>query len=274
MRKSIALVLLFALFALTFLLAGCSDDSPGTSGNIVLATTLDDTELLYALLSSFTEETGFGVDVMSASNALAFELARNGEVDLLLVNSHMLEDQFVQSGYAHASRVVMLNDFILVGPDGGGIVPGNDILDAMYQVLALNMPFLSRGDGSGTHLMELLLWSGFYLNQWNNPFYFESLLSMPATLELAFAFGSYTLTDRASWLAFPEQDVLSIITDDDFRLMNHFSAIAVAESERFEGADAFATWVVGSTAQEIIGNHGLEEFGTSLFVPIGAADLP
>ncbi|MCL2248698.1 MAG: substrate-binding domain-containing protein [Oscillospiraceae bacterium] len=269
MRKSIALILLFGLFALTFLLAGCSDDSPSGSGHIVMATTLDDAELLDALLSAFTEETGFEVDVIFTSNVLAFELARNEEVDLLFTNSQLLEDQFVQSGFAENSSPVMRNDFILIGPHDGNIFPNNDILDTMYQVLSSNLPFLSRGDGSTTHLMELLLWSGFYLNQWNNPFYFESLAGMNATIGLAVSFHSYTITDTASWLAFPEQDALVVITDNDFRLMNQFSAIAVSASDMFDGANSFVNWVVGDSAQEIIENYGLEEFGTSLFIPVG-----
>jgi tungstate transport system substrate-binding protein len=166
----------------------------------------------------------------------------------------------------------MRNDFILIGPQDGDIAPNNDILDTMYQVLSFNMPFLSRGDGSGTHLMELQLWSGFYLNQWNNPFYFESTAGMNTTIGLAVNFSSYTLTDRASWLAFPAQDSLIVITDDDFRLVNYFSVIAVSASDMFDGADSFANWVVGSSAQAIIENHGLEEFGTPLFTPAGTAE--
>ncbi|MCL2222497.1 MAG: substrate-binding domain-containing protein [Oscillospiraceae bacterium] len=276
-RKTVFILLLLTFTAI-FLLTGCEDYEQypdyayynlglDYSGYIVLATSLEDTDLLNSLLSSFTDETGFRVLVMPVPNSAAFELGRNGDVDVIFANAPALEWQFVYGGYAQSLYDVMINDVVLVGPRDGGIEHNNNISDSFFQILFSNKPFISRGDGSTLHLKELQLWSGFYFNQFNNPFYVESFASMRATLSRAAEENAFTLTDTATWLAFADRGDLIVVCEDDFRLMNRFTVMAVSSSDMLEEAEAFVTWITGSSAQEIIRNHGLAEYGVSLFTP-------
>jgi tungstate transport system substrate-binding protein len=277
-RKSI-FILLMLIFGAMFLLSGCADEEypdylyydPSYAfdfeGYVILATSFEDIALQNELLSAFTAETGWRVLVRSVSNSLAFELGRNGEVDVVFANAPVLEWQFVYGGYAQELHDVMTNDIILVGPSDGEIEYNNNIADSFFQILFSNKPFISRGDGSSLHLRELQLWSGFYFNQFNNPFYVQSFESMGATLARAVEENAFTLTDTASWLMLPDRGNLVVICDHDFRLMDRFTVMAVSSSTLLEGADAFVAWIVGDAAQEIIRNHGLAEYGVPLFTP-------
>src|SRR6185503_8467374 len=70
------------------------------------------------------------------------------------------EEKFVAEGNGIDRRPVMFNDFVIVGPkaDPAGIRGLNAAKDAFTKLGAAQTSFVSRGDDSGTHRMELRQW--------------------------------------------------------------------------------------------------------------------
>ncbi len=63
-------------------------------------------------------------------------------------------------GYGVDRADVMYNDFIIVGPesDPAGVADSNSVAEVFRNIHASEHPFISRGDDSGTHKRELILW--------------------------------------------------------------------------------------------------------------------
>jgi len=268
MKRKLTLSLAAVIILCTSLLmvAACSSSAPGT---ITLATTTStyDSGLLDFLLPVFTEETGWEVKVISVGTGAALQLGRDGEADALLVHARAQEDQFVADGYAESRYDVMYNDFIIVGPGGGAISHNEDIDRTFSDILELNLPFISRGDESGTHARELQIWDGLGFDPEDNENYMESGQGMGATLGMAAEMNAYTLSDRGTWLAYPDAGNLVIVCEGHPRLLNPYGVMVVASTLHPEGAQAFVDWIRSPVAQELIASFGVEEFGQPLFFP-------
>jgi len=261
---SLAVVIILCMSLLA--VAACSSSTPGT---IILATTTStyDSGLLDFLLPVFTQETGWEVKVISVGTGAALQLGRDGEADALLVHARAQEDQFVADGYAERRYDVMYNDFIIVGPSGGAISYNENVDHTFTDMLELNLPFISRGDESGTHARELQIWSGLGLDPEDNDNYFESGQGMGATLGMAAEMNAYTLSDRGTWLAYSDVGNLVIICEGHPRLLNPYGVMVVASTLEPEGAQAFVDWIRSQVAQELIATFGVAEFGLPLFLP-------
>lgn len=131
--------------------------SAAGSGPVTLATTtsLYDSGLLDLVLADYGPE----VRIVSTGSGQAMEIAKRGEIDILLVHAPAAEDDFIANGHALFRMPFANGSFVLVGPTtdpagvtGGGIIAGLQAIAASQQV------FLSRGDDSGTHQKELSLW--------------------------------------------------------------------------------------------------------------------
>jgi tungstate transport system substrate-binding protein len=197
-------------------------------------------------------------------------MGRDGLADVLLVHSRPDEDLFVAEGYAIARYDVMYNDFIIVGPSDGVIANMND-LEEVLMAIAEGLDFVSRGDGSGTHSMELQLWNMLGIDPESNPNYIQVGQGMGATLGIAREMNAFTLTDRATWLNYPDRGDLVIVFEGDERLFNPYGVIPVSghlsEYINTEGGQAFVDWLTGPSGQVLIAEFGVEEFGTPLFFP-------
>jgi len=259
-------VLLILSIALT-LLAGCDDSNE--TGTIVLATTTStyDSRLLDFLLPVFTEETGWEVQIISVGTGAAMQLGRDGEADVLLVHAREAEDQFVADGYAERRYDVMYNDFVIVGPYHGPISHNSDIEQTFRDILDLELLFISRGDDSGTHMRELQIWDALGLTPEHNPYYIESGQGMGATLGMAAEMNAFTLSDRATWLAYPNVMDLIIVCEGNPRLLNPYGMMVVATTLEPVGAQAFIDWMISPATQALIATFGVEEFGQPLFFP-------
>jgi len=238
-------------------------------GTIVLATTTstDDSGLLDFILPVFTEETGWDVQVISVGTGAALQLGRDGEADVLLVHARAQEDQFVEDGFAQERFDVMYNDFVVVGPDGGSISYNGDIEQTFTDILEQNLPFISRGDESGTHTRELQIWDSLELSPESNENYLESGQGMGATLGMAVEMDAYTLADRATWLAYPDTGNLVIVCEGNPRLLNPYGVMIVVTTLEPTGAQAFIDWIISPPAQQLISTFGIEEYGQPLFFP-------
>ena len=85
---------------------------------IILATTTStqDSGLLDVLLPIFEKKTGYFVKTIAVGSGQAMAMGQKGEADVLLVHSPDAEKKFMAEGYGINRRLVMHNDFIVVGP--------------------------------------------------------------------------------------------------------------------------------------------------------------
>ncbi|MBW0088543.1 substrate-binding domain-containing protein [Pseudonocardia sp. KRD-184] len=255
------------------LLVGCGGPAAGPSAerSLILATTTStqDSGLLDALLPAFTADTGWGVKTVAVGSGQAIELGRRGEADVLLVHSPAAEEALVAEGATGQRRLVMHNDFVLVGPasDPAG-VRGAGAAEAMTRIAGAGTVFVSRGDDSGTDAREDQLWESAGIAP-GGSWYQETGQGMGATLRIADENGGYTLSDRATWLSQPGS--LVVLGEGDPGLLNvyHVIEMTTGAGDRVqpEGAAAFADWILDAPAQQMIGDFGRAEYGQPLFVP-------
>ncbi|GAB3431406.1 substrate-binding domain-containing protein [Actinophytocola sediminis] len=254
-------------------LAGPSDEK-----SLILATTTStqDSGLLDELLPAFTEDTGWAVKPLAVGSGQAIELGRRGEADVVLVHSPKAEEEFVAEGTAGQRRLVMHNDFVLVGPaaDPAGI-RGVPAAEAMRKIAAARAGFVSRGDESGTHSRELQLWEQNAIEP-AGTWYRSTGQGMGATLQVASETSAYTLTDRATYLTQRDNLDLDVLNEGDKALLNIYHVIEMTtqagDRVQPDGAQAFADWIVGADAQRMIGEFGTEDGGQQLFVPDAGKD--
>ncbi|MDD4583970.1 MAG: substrate-binding domain-containing protein [Eubacteriales bacterium] len=282
-KKKIALLLSMMLILVMMVACGgqaeAPDDETGPAeiqGSILLATTTStqDSGLLDVLLPQFTYDTGWEVDVVAVGSGAAMEMGMNGEADVLLVHSPAAERDFIAAGHGPERYDVMYNDFVLIGPAEDPAALATDAPDdavAALKILAdKKIPFISRGDESGTHKKELTLWKETEIEPAGD-WYVEAGQGMGAVITMANDMLAYTLSDRATWLNYSADTDLAIVTEGDTKLFNQYGVIVVDPSKNdqinADGALAFQTWIIGEKAQGMIAEYGIEEFGASLFTP-------
>jgi len=241
---------------------------------VLLATTtsLQDSGLLDMLVPLFEKKTGYRVKTIAVGTGQALAIGARGDADLVLVHAPELEERYMAQGSFTNRRLVMHNDFVIVGPpDDPAKVRGvKKAILAFRRIAKAKARFVSRGDGSGTHFLERKLWEEAGLEP-SGPWYLQSGQGMGATLLLAAQKGGYTLSDRGTFLAFSRRIRLVRLLEGDPRLVNPYHVMEV-NPERFPGvnpggARAFADFLLSPEAQGIIGTFGVERYGRPLFFP-------
>ena len=249
-------------------------------GTILLSTTTStqDSGLLDFLLPVFTRETGWNVDVIAVGTGAALQMGRGGDADVLLVHARADELRFVEDGHGVRRYDVMYNDFLVVGPNLNAIPHNRDVIQTFRTIASRGLPFVSRGDNSGTHTMERNLWRDAGLDIANIQNYTSVGQGMGATLQMANELGAYTLTDRATWLTLSRDRRINLpaICEGDEALLNYYGVIAVNPARHpginAEGGQAFVEWMLRDSTQALIGQYGLAEFGGALFTPNASAN--
>jgi tungstate transport system substrate-binding protein len=278
-----ALVALIAVLAA--LMAGCGGSSATNSsggaaakGSLILATTTStqDSGLLDDLLPVFTKDTGWTVKTLAVGSGQALELGRRGEADVLLVHSPAAEKAFMAEGKAGQRRLVMHNDFVIVGPaDDPAGIKGMDSVDAMKKIAAAPAVFISRGDDSGTNAKEKDIWAKAGITP-KGAWYQATGQGMGATLRVADQKAGYTLSDRATYLAQRDTLKLQILSEGDPSLLNVYHVIEMTTKAgsrvQPDAAKAFADWIVSPAIQQRIGEFGKAKFGQPLFTPDAGKD--
>lgn len=261
-----------SLVLLAVVLVACGGGDNGKRA-IVLATTTStqDSGLLDELVPRFERATGYGVKTVAVGSGQALELGRRGAADVLLVHSPEAERGLMRSGAVARRRPVMHNDFVLVGPPGDpAAVSGMGPSAALARIADRQAGFISRGDDSGTHALELSLWEQAGV-QPRGGWYQESGQGMGATLRIAAEKDAYTLTDRGTYLANRQGGALEVLVERDAALVNRYHVLEVDSSagERVNraGGKAFADWIASEPVQSLIGRFGKAEYGQALFVP-------
>jgi tungstate transport system substrate-binding protein len=245
------------------------------SRTVILSTTTStqDSGLLDVLVPLFEHSTGYTVKTISVGTGQALALAARGEADVTLCHAPALEKKYVAEGKMLDRRLVMYNDFLVVGPepDPARLRGERSVVAAMKKLAAAQARFVSRGDKSGTHLLEQNLWKEAGVTP-AAPWYIESGQGMGATLGIATDRQAYTLTDRATLLAFGKRVDLKPMVEHDRLLLNIYSVMEVnpANGPRVNaaGGKAFAAFILAPETQAVIKTFGLDKYGQALFVPI------
>jgi tungstate transport system substrate-binding protein len=243
--------------------------------SIILATTTStqDSGLLDVLIPIFEKKTGYFVKTIAVGSGQAMAMGRKGEADVLLVHSPAAEKKFVAEGYGVNRRIVMHNDFVVVGPakDPAKIKGTKTAVEAFKKIALAGSLFLSRGDKSGTHSKELTIWKASGINPEGQKWYQQTGLGMGQTLNVTSEKRGYTLTDRGTYLALKKNLDLDILVEGDAILLNVYHVIEVNPAKwpkvNVPGAKAFADFMVSKEAQDIIRTFGVEKFGSPLFFP-------
>ena len=265
------------LLAPVLILVGAFHLFAGEAPNktVVLSTTTStqDSGLLDVLVPLFEKKSGYDVKTVSVGTGQALELAARGEADVALVHAPSLEKKYVADGKLLNRRLVMYNDFVIIGPgnDPARIKSTKSSLQAMKLIAGSRSRFVSRGDNSGTHNLERALWKQSGIEP-NGAWYIEAGQGMGATLVIANERNAYTITDRATYLAFQKRVALPILLEGDKPLFNIYSVMEVnpANGPRINtaGGKAFADFMVAPETQAVIKNFGREKYGQALFVPV------
>jgi len=242
---------------------------------LILATTTStqDSGLLDVLVPMFEVETGYTVQTVAVGTGAALKMAEEGNADVLLVHAPASEVALMDAGWGKDRFLIMHNDFVIVGAadDPAGIKGTSTAVEAFQKIFAAGSPFISRGDDSGTNKMEISLWGKAAKDPKGAKWYIESGQGMGATLTIASEKQAYTLTDRATYLAIKVNLSLEILVEGDAALLNVYHVITVNPDKwpksNYEGATAFANFMIAQATQDIIGQFGVNKFGQPLFFP-------
>jgi tungstate transport system substrate-binding protein len=243
---------------------------------VILSTTTStqDSGLLDVLVPLFEKKTGYSVKTISVGTGQALTLAAKGEADVCLVHAPDSEKKYVADGLLVNRRLVMHNDYLIVGPatDPAKIKGMASAVEAMQRVAEAKGTFVSRGDNSGTHQLEKKLWQEAKVKP-EGAWYLEAGQGMGATLGIGSEKQGYVLTDRATFLALKKRVQLAPLVERDRILLNIYSVLEPnpAKFPRLNaaGGKAFADFMVSAEVQGIIRTFGVDKFGEPLFFPDG-----
>ncbi len=250
--------------------------SPARAAETIIlqsTTSTQNSGLLDYLLPKFAARTGIRVKVVAVGTGQALRNARNGDGDVLLVHAKDAEMKFLKEGWGVDRRDVMHNDFVIVCPmaDPAGVAGMKNAAEALRRIAGKRVPFVSRGDDSGTHKKEMKLWkaAGIDPRKASGTWYRETGSGMGATLNAAAAMGACALTDRGTWIAFRNKGDLKIMVQGDKALFNQYGVMLVNPKRhphvKEKAARAFIDWITGPEGQRAIADYRLN--GQQLFFP-------
>ena len=277
------------------LLTACSPATPGTTtavgtetttttatnetagGEVILSTTTStrDSGLLDFILPTFEEEKGIKVKVVALGTGAAIESAKAGNADVLMVHDKVREDAFVEEGFGVVRHDLMYNDFLLVGDEAVKEQVGDEknIVELLKIIEEKKLPFVSRGDDSGTHGFEKRTWAAadVTLPEGESDWYFSVGQGMANTLQVAAEKQGFTIADRSTFLATQEATKLVEVSEPSEELVNQYGIIELNKEKvtvgNPEGAKVFIDWLLSDQAADLIKEFGKAEYGQQLFFP-------
>jgi tungstate transport system substrate-binding protein len=247
-----------------------------SSGFILLSSTIGpiDSGVVTLLENEFEKETGIRVRHVGAGTGAALNIARKGNVDLVMAHAKSLEEKFVQEGYGTERIALMYNDFVIMGPanDPAGIKGMKSAKEALKRIAGKGTPFITRGDKSGTHVAEMQLWEKAGIKpqgSWYIKFE-RGTEGNAATLKYTDEKQAYTFMDRATYLSLKSQIKLAVLVEKDEVLLNFISLIPVHPQKfpKVNHADTmkFVKWLTSpEKGQKIIADFGKDKYGAPLF---------
>jgi tungstate transport system substrate-binding protein len=271
--KNVYWTVLMVLFA-SLIAAGFA----GAQEKVLLmatTTSTEDTGLLNVIGPEFKKASGIDLRWTATGTGKALKLGEDCNVDVLMVHAPDAEKKFVDAGFGLNRKEIMYNDFIIIGPasDPAG-VKGKSVKEALQAIQAKKANFVSRGDKSGTHMMELDLWkvSGAAVPE-KEAWYAQAGQGMMATINIVAEKNGYTLADRGTYIKYENNlggnPPLKILVEGDQALLNQYSVIAVnpakCQKAQIELATKFSSWIAGPEGQKLIKEFKL--MGKPLFTP-------
>jgi tungstate transport system substrate-binding protein len=266
-----------ALIALSVVASASSSWAAEKQKNLILATTTStqDSGLLDVLIPIFEKQSGYFVKTISVGSGQAMKMGERGEADVLLVHSPEAEKTFMAQGFGVDRKLVMHNDFLLLGPasDPAKIRGSKTSAEAFAKISKAGALFLSRGDNSGTDAKDKGLWKAAGINPNGQKWFQQTGLGMGETLNVASEKHGYLLSDRGTYLALNKKKHLGleILVAGEPKLLNIYHVIEVNPAKwpkvNSAGAKAFSAFMVSKPVQEIISRFGVKEFGAPLFFP-------
>ncbi len=257
------------LFALGLTLGAARAESI----TVASTTSTEQSGLFGYLLPEFKKVSGIDVKVVAVGTGQAIDMARRGDADVLFVHDQAAEEKFVAEGGSLKRYPVMYNDFVLVGPKTDPVgVKGRDIVQALKKVSAVNAPFISRGDRSGTDAAEKRYWAQAGLTDRKGSGYKECGCGMGPALNIASSANAYVLTDRGTWLSFKNRADLAVLVEGDSRLFNQYGVMLVNPAKfpqvKVAPSQKFIDWLVSPQGQSTIAAYKIG--GEQLFFPDAA----
>jgi tungstate transport system substrate-binding protein len=245
---------------------------------ILLSSTIGpiDAGIIDVLENEFEKETGIRVRHVGSGTGAALDIARNGNVDLVLVHAKSLEEKFVNEGYGTKRIDLMYNDFVIVGPsnDPAGIKGMEQATEALRRIFEKGVLFISRGDKSGTHVAEMELWNKAGLKPSGSWYvvYEKGAEGNAPTLRYTDQKEAYTVIDRATFLTLKDQIKLVVLVEKDEALLNYITLIPVNPKKfskvNYEDTMTFVKWLTSpEKGQRIIRDFGKDKYGSPLFFP-------
>ncbi|MGM0785263.1 MAG: substrate-binding domain-containing protein [Pseudomonadota bacterium] len=262
--------LTLAAIALFGLSLGASAQDDERYITLASTTSTEQSGLFDAILPQFIEATDIKVRVVAVGTGQAFEVARRGDADSLLVHDTAGEERFIAEGYATERANVMYNDFVVIGPgdDPAGIGDAETAEDAFSRIAEAEAPFASRGDDSGTNRAELRLWEAAGVEpvgEW----YRELGSGMGPTLNTAAGMDAYVMADRATWVAFDNPQNLELLFEGDEALFNQYGSLLIDPERhpylKHDLAEQWHEWLLSDEGQQAIADFEIN--GQQLFFP-------
>jgi len=245
---------------------------------ILLSSTIGpiDAGIVGLLEDEFEKETGIRVRHVGAGTGAALDIARKGNVDLVLVHAKSLEEKFIQDGFGTERIDLMYNDFVIVGPsnDPAGIKGMKLATEALKKISEKKVTFISRGDKSGTHVSEMELWEKAGIKPTGSWYviYEKGAMGNVPTLRYTDEKDAYTVIDRATYLTLKGQIKLDILAEKDEALLNYITLIPVNPKKfpraNYEDVMVFVKWLTSpQKGQRLIRDFGKDKYGSPLFFP-------
>jgi tungstate transport system substrate-binding protein len=245
---------------------------------VLMASTIGpiDSGIVDLLENQFEKETGIRVRHVGAGTGATLKIAEKGNIDLVMVHAKSLEEKFVAEGYGTERIDLMYNDFVIVGPPGdpAGIKGMKLAAGALKKISETKVPFISRGDKSGTHVAEMKLWEEAGIKP-SGPWYQvyeKGSLGNKATLKYTDEKQAYTFMDRATYLSLKNQIKIQVLMEKDEAMLNYITLIPVNPKKfpkvNYKDAMTFVKWLTDpKKGQKIIRDFGKDKYGSPLFFP-------
>lgn len=237
---------------------------------LATTTSTENSGLLDLLNPPFESQYNAEVHVIAVGTGKALRLAEAGDVDLVFVHAPAAERKLVEKGFGIERKPVMHNDFILLGPpdDPAGLKNADNLQVAMAKLTGNTAGFISRGDDSGTHKKERILWERAGIEP-SGEWYRSVGQGMGQVLQIAHEKQAYTLSDRGTYLAYRDKINLEVVFENDPLLDNPYHIILVNPEKhphtRIELARKYQAYVTGDEGQRIIREFRIK--GEQLFYP-------
>ena len=248
----------------------CANASFSDSVKLAVTTSFNNSGLSDVLLPKIESDIGLNIKLLVVGTGQAMRLGAAGDVDAIIVHSPITEEHFVANGYGSHRREIMYNDYVIIGPrwDPANVRSSESVQEAFGSINRTSATFISRGDDSGTHKMELMLWKSSNFNPDDFGEWYKSVGSgMGASLNIGASLGAYILTDRASWLNFKNKSDLEILFQGDKLLFNQYSFIPINpirhKHVKYKWTKKLENWLTSKTAEIMINNYKIG--GQALF---------